>query len=181
MKWPTVLLAVLTISGAYSGVNLKNGNFYISYTDIQGMTRTYNSKSTEIGWFGVGWGNPFETRLSVGADGSVVIQENGAGAATRFTPKSKVDGKAAAKRIVEAMRGKSSLSGANAKKLIKRLAQDAELRHSYAKQFGVEAKIKKGMKFYSHRRGRQELRKAKKVFFESLPMANRNILMSMAN
>ena len=60
-------LAILTLtmgSFALAGVNLKNGNFYISYTDIVvpgggkklEITRTYNSKSTEVGWFGFGWG-----------------------------------------------------------------------------------------------------------------------------
>ena len=43
------------------------------------MTRTYNSRSIEVGWFGLGWGSKFETNLKVSADGSVVIQENGAG------------------------------------------------------------------------------------------------------
>ena len=48
-------LAVITMlltSFAHAGVNLKNGNFYISYTDIDvpgggkkiEITRTYNSK-----------------------------------------------------------------------------------------------------------------------------------------
>ena len=49
---------------AFGGVNLKNGNFYITYTDIVvpggdhdlAITRTYNSKSNDNGWFGFGWG-----------------------------------------------------------------------------------------------------------------------------
>ena len=57
-----LLLLLLIPSMAFAGVNLKNGNFYISYTDIivpgGGMdleiTRTNNSKSTEKGWFGFG-------------------------------------------------------------------------------------------------------------------------------
>ena len=57
---------------AFSGVNLKNGNFYISYTDIivpggghdLEIVRTYNSKSTDRGWFGFGWGSDYETYLS---------------------------------------------------------------------------------------------------------------------
>ena len=58
-----------------AGVNLKNGNFYISYTDIivpggghdLEVVRTYNSRATGTGWFGFGWGSDFETHLSVGS------------------------------------------------------------------------------------------------------------------
>jgi hypothetical protein len=72
-----LLLCFLMPSLSFAGVNLKNGNFYISYTDIivpgGGMdleiTRTNNSKSTEKGWFGFGWGSDFETYVTVSADG----------------------------------------------------------------------------------------------------------------
>ncbi len=74
-----------------AGVNLKNGNFYISYTDHSfqktsgfDLTRTYNSKSTEIGLFGFGWGSEIETRLFLIGDGSVFIKEHGAGGNTFF-------------------------------------------------------------------------------------------------
>ncbi len=48
----SVIFLSLVTSVTYAGVNLKNGNFYISYTDIVvpgtgktlDMTRTYNSK-----------------------------------------------------------------------------------------------------------------------------------------
>ena len=99
MKFLKILLVIILFSQlAFAGVNLKNGNFYISYTDIVvpgggldlEMTRTYNSKATDKGWFGLGWGSDFETHLVVSADGSVIIHENGSGALTRFTPKSPV-------------------------------------------------------------------------------------------
>ena len=62
MKWLFLLILVPTFS--FAGVNLKNGNFYINYTDIIApggghdieIIRTYNSKATEVGWFGFGWG-----------------------------------------------------------------------------------------------------------------------------
>ena len=49
---------------ATAGVNLKNGNFFITFTDIVtpagahgfSMSRTYNSKSTQSLSFGYGWG-----------------------------------------------------------------------------------------------------------------------------
>ena len=104
-------LGLLTSSLSLAGVNLKNGNFYISYTDIVvpgggkklEITRTYNSKATEVGWFGFGWGSEFETKLEASADGSIVIHEHGVGAKTRFTPKTAIDPVAASTKIVNEM------------------------------------------------------------------------------
>lgn len=150
---------------AFAGVNLKNGNFYISYTDIVvpgggndlEISRTYNSKSTETGWFGFGWGSKYETFLTVSADGSVIIHENGAGSLTRFTPKESVNATAAAKKIVEAMRKRTEISDKVAKDYVKKLTNDAELRQAYARQFNVKAKLASGTTLYSNTRGLQRV------------------------
>lgn len=163
------LVAIFMATAASAGVNLKNGNFYISYTDIVvpgggkklEITRTYNSKSTEQGWFGFGWGSEYETRLEVSADGSVVIHEHGAGAKTRFTPKTAVDAVAAATKIVTEMKKKTALSENAAKDLIQKLAGNAELRHTYAMNFGVQATVAPGSVLYSNDRGPQELHATK--------------------
>lgn len=164
-----VLLMMLTAGLSQAGVNLKNGNFYITYTDIVvpgsgkklEITRTYNSKATEVGWFGFGWGSQFETRLEVSADGSVVIHENGAGGKTRFTPKNKIDATAAAKKILTAMKKKTSLSGKAESELMERLVNNAELRHAYALNFGVKSKLAAGTILYSNQRGLQQIHKLK--------------------
>ena len=91
LKKSLMTLTLLLPMVAFGGVNLKNGNFYITYTDIivpggdhdLEVTRTYNSKSTDNGWFGYGWGSLYETKLMVSADGSVVVMENGSGAQTK--------------------------------------------------------------------------------------------------
>jgi len=107
MKLKNALLALSLLPAiALGGVNLKNGNFYITYTDIivpggdhdLEISRTYNAKSTDNGWFGYGWGSLYETKLIVSADGSVVVVENGSGAQTRFVPKEAVNVEAAAKK-----------------------------------------------------------------------------------
>ena len=57
-----------------AGVNIKNGNYYVTYKDIVvpgggkdlEISRTYNSTITRVGWFGVGWASEFETRLEAG-------------------------------------------------------------------------------------------------------------------
>ncbi len=167
-----LLLFFLMPALAFAGVNLKNGNFYISYTDIivpgGGMdleiTRTNNSKSTEKGWFGFGWGSDYETYVTVSADGSVVVHENGSGALTRFTPKTAVDANKAAENIVAAIRKRSSINDKFAKDLLEKLKNDAELRQAYARKYKVSAKIADGTELFSNTRGLQKLIKTKKGF-----------------
>jgi YD repeat-containing protein len=75
-------------------VSLKNGNFFLSYTDfvypggfVPKVERIYNSKSSYTsGMFGPGWGFEYEAFLNVSADGSVVVHEYGGGAENRFDP-----------------------------------------------------------------------------------------------
>jgi YD repeat-containing protein len=78
---------------AAANVTLKNGNFFIGYTDIvypggfePKMERVYNSKTSFKGMYGWGWGNEYEVYLSPSADGSVVVHEYGGGAENRFSP-----------------------------------------------------------------------------------------------
>lgn len=77
---------------AQAGVNQKNGNFYITYTDLivgqpeLEISRTYNSKATKILSFGFGWGSDLDTALTVVGDGTVVLNENGSGAQNFFRP-----------------------------------------------------------------------------------------------
>ena len=152
----------------FGRINVKNGIFQISYTDIVvpggsndlSITRTYNSKSSYKGYFGMGWGSYYETFLVVSPDGSVVIHEHGSGAKTRFTPKSKaVDGMSSARKIVAAMREKSSgtMTEAVAKNWVDKFAKDATLRQAYARRYNVSAELPSGTKLYSTQRGPQEL------------------------
>lgn len=88
---PILILAFFHTS--YSGVNLKNGNFYISYTDViikdslwkdLEITRTYNSKSIYNGPFGFGWGYLFDTYLVITPEFSLAIKNHGAGGTSFF-------------------------------------------------------------------------------------------------
>src|SRR3954466_14321224 len=87
-----VALAASAVA-AQANVSIKNGNFFIGYTDIiypggfePKIERVYNSKTIFKGMFGWGWGNEYEVFLTVSADGSVVVHEYGGGAENRFTP-----------------------------------------------------------------------------------------------
>ncbi len=88
-----LLSSIGSCLNAQANVSLKNGNFFIAYTDVvytggyeTRLQRVYNSKSSFKGNFGWGWGNEFEVRLAVAADGSVVVHEYGGGAENRFNP-----------------------------------------------------------------------------------------------
>lgn len=170
-----LLLLLLIPFTAMAGVNVKNGNFYISYSDIVvpgggqdlEFLRNYNSKSPHKGWVGFGWGSDYETYLVPSADGSVVIYESGSGAQSRFVPKKAVDPKKAAQEIVEAMRKKSQVPQNVADKLIKNLTNNAELRQVYAKRWKVQANIAVGSVLYSNNRGLQKVEKTSKGYRRS--------------
>jgi YD repeat-containing protein len=99
-KSPALLVALITVpallalpGSALASVSLKNGNFFVGYTDVHypggfepKIERVYNSKTPFRGMFGWGWGNEYEVYLTVSADGSVVVHEYGGGAENRFTP-----------------------------------------------------------------------------------------------
>jgi YD repeat-containing protein len=176
MDFKKLLLALTMLPMiAFGGVNLKNGNFYITYTDIivpggdhdLEVTRTYNAKSIENGWFGYGWGSLYETKLAVSADGSVVVTENGSGAQTRFVPKEAVNVASASKKIVEAMKKKEPMSEAATQALINRLNNDAEIRQAYSKKYNIETKLAEGSTLYSNDRGIQTITKEKEGYKRS--------------
>ena len=168
LKKSLIALSLLPML-AFGGVNLKNGNYYITYTDIivpggdhdLEVTRTYNSKSTDNGWFGFGWGSLYETKLMVSSDGSVVVMENGSGAQTRFVPKEAINVTSASKKIVDAMKKKEPMSEVALQSLMKRLNNDAELRQFYSKKYNVETKLTDGTLLYSNDRGIQTIEKQK--------------------
>ena len=90
-----ILTLAIFVSPAISqaSVSLKNGNFFVGYTDIvypggfePKIERVYNSKTPFKGAFGWGWGNEYEVYMNVSADGSVVVHEYGGGAENRFNP-----------------------------------------------------------------------------------------------
>lgn len=74
-------------------VSLKNGNFFIGYTDAVysggfelKVERVYNSKTPFKGLFGWGWGMDYEVYLVPTGDGSVIVHEFGGGAENIFSP-----------------------------------------------------------------------------------------------
>lgn len=147
------ILLILTSCLAQAGVNPRNGNFYISYTDYRNesgghtleVKRTYNSQSTYAGWFGMGWGTPFEMRLTVMPDGSAVITEVGGGANSYFHDESRPRDMARIEqgvaRIVQAARARDKLSADAAAALSKKLMADEEARLAAVRKYGVSGEL----------------------------------------
>lgn len=146
----TILLAVPLI--AMAGVNPKNGNFYISYQDVSlekdghklSITRTYNSKSAELGWFGYGWGSKFEARLIALPDGSAAIKENGAGSTTYYRTHNVRAIKAGIQKIVDAAKIRDNLTAAAADDLAAKLLGDEDLRIAKVVQYGIHIELPQG-------------------------------------
>jgi YD repeat-containing protein len=93
MRYWVGLFSLLISINSFAQVSLKNGNFFVSFTDIAypggfdpKIDRVYNSKTAFRGIFGHGWGNEYEVYLTISADGSVIAHEYGGGAENRFSP-----------------------------------------------------------------------------------------------
>jgi YD repeat-containing protein len=103
LKIIALAVSFFASQAAIADVNPRNGNFAVTYLLSSDHQRiTYNSKSTDRGWFGFGWGSVFETRLLVLTDGSAVVLENGTGAQTVYGKKAgkKADNNANAKTSI---------------------------------------------------------------------------------
>lgn len=157
---------VLSTGIASANVSIRNGNFFIGYTDVvypggyePKIERVYNSKSPFNGIFGWGWGSDYEGYMTVEADGSVLVNESGGGAQNRFSPEN-FDSKEldnAVDTIAEVARKAGAIgSGTQLDAYKKQLKGNVEFRNEeWAKwraQGKVDArKLKVGTKLVSNR------------------------------
>lgn len=148
-----VTALVLLAASAQASVSLKNGNFFISYTDIfypggfePKIERSYNSKTAYKGNFGYGWGTEYEVYLTVSADGSVVVHEYGGGAENRFTPDrmNPKEVENAVKQIADAARASGKFgTPEQLARYRQQLASDASYRNEQWETFVLAGKVKK--------------------------------------
>jgi YD repeat-containing protein len=138
-----------TFQKTHAGVNVNNGNFYITYTDFAIFTpglpievsRTYNSRSSYIaGKFGVGWSSELDSYLKF-ENKDVVYFEGGGGNVLRFTPKN------------ESLWENNQLGTQNVKKVIKDKVTSFQLQTNVGKSYtfnssGQLIKIQDGNKNY---------------------------------
>lgn len=140
-----IFLASLVSLGALASVSLKNGNWFVGYTDIiypggfePKIERVYNSKTPFRGMFGWGWGNEYEVYLTVSADGSVVVHEYGGGAENRFSPKAFNESELneAVEKIAATMQKTGGFGSADQlASYKKKLRSDADFRNSEWEKF----------------------------------------------
>lgn len=147
----TALLVIPTMAMAY-GVNTKNGNFYISYRDFVqesnghqlDINRTYNSKTTGIGWFGYGWGSGFETRMTVMPDGSVVVKEQGSGRENYYATSDSSKLQVGIDKIVAVVAEHDKLDQEATAELRQKLLASADLRKSKVVKYDIKSELPKG-------------------------------------
>ena len=154
MKLKALLITLLALPLiALAGVNPKNGSFYITYLDVWlkkdgqalEIRRTYNSLSTEVGWFGYGWGSLFESRLTVLPDGSAVVREVGVGKRSFYRSKNESAIKTGVQRIVDVATQKDQLTPAAAEQLAAQLLRDEELRVKKVIHYGIQTELALGV------------------------------------
>ncbi|MGE4234473.1 MAG: DUF6531 domain-containing protein [Bacteriovoracia bacterium] len=150
-----VVIVLAVVFGSFlanASVSLKNGNFFVGYTDLlysggyePKIERVYNSKSSHDGIFGFGWGSEYEVFLTVSPDGSVVVHENGGGAHNRFTPP-RINTADVDKAVTEILNAKRKLgagvSGSVAANEKERLRNDARYRNDEWERLFVKGLVK---------------------------------------
>jgi YD repeat-containing protein len=136
---------------SFANVILKNGNFFLGYTDVAysggfepKVERIYNSKTPHKGVFGWGWGFEYEVYLTVAPDGSVIVHEYGGGADNMFTPvnQKSMDLSQAIDSIVKAAQTSGSVG--NAEQLAKykqKLKSDITFRNDEWEKFRAQGKV----------------------------------------
>lgn len=146
---------------ASATVDMKNANYTESWIDVQvagsgyslKVQRTYNSRSVFNGIFGFGWCSDFETSLDKTPEGSLKLQECGAGqeityraqAAGGLTVPKTIDAIVAFYKKTNPNSGETSIET-----LKEQLLNDVALRTRWAKQAGIkEQSISKGSVFVS--------------------------------
>lgn len=142
-----MLLLALPATG-HTGVNLRNGNFYFS-PDCSGPAcsarlSTYNSKSTGAGWFGFGWGSPFETRLFIMPDGSAVVKEHGSGATSHYGTRSQVAMAVGIQRIIDNIRAVEKLDTSAVREQRAKLS-DIDRRVTAVERYGMGGELAEGV------------------------------------
>lgn len=145
---------ILVPTLAMAGVNPKNGNYFVSFDDITqesgghelNLSRTYNSKSKLSGnsWFGYGWGSPFETRLMVMPDASVVVHEHGTGQESYYNKVGQAHLMDGVELIVEAAIANDKLGPEAVETLRRQLLTDESLRQAKVLKYGIHTELTKG-------------------------------------
>ncbi len=156
----SLTIMAVALPQADATVDMKNANYTESWIDIQvagsgyalKVQRTYNSRSVFNGMFGFGWCSDFETKIEKTPEGTLKLQECGAGQEITYraqkgggTVTKTIDGIIAFYKKTNPNAGDSSIND-----LKDQLLNNAGLRSRWAKQAGLkEIEISKGSTFVS--------------------------------
>lgn len=127
-----IFLGSFHVGAAGAEVNPINGNFSLTFQDVGEsdsplqLRRTYNSLSSEVGWFGYGWGSVFEARLVTFADGTAAVRENGSGSFTFYGQASQKTSVQSAQILAAIAQQRESLRDTDKEKLVSEWAASPE-------------------------------------------------------
>lgn len=152
---------VAFVPNASATVDTKNANYTESWIDIQiagsgyalKVQRTYNSRSVFNGIFGFGWCSDFETTLDKTPEGTLKLQECGAGQEITYRARGK--GGTTVSQTIDAIaayykKTNPNVGNASVATLKEQLLNNVGLRNRWAKQAGLkEPAMSKGSLFVS--------------------------------
>ncbi len=171
LKSSVLFLALFSLSSpdARALVATGNGNYFISFSDLEHeaplsafqlkMQRSYNSRSQFRGAHGYGWGSGQEAYGLPSGDGSFVIQENGGGDKTRFSPQefSKAELTKQVDRLVETWAKQEKAPSSKLQEKRAELMADADARDNLSRSLGIFPDLPIGTKLYSTQRGDKQV------------------------
>lgn len=158
MNLRMICMALLAVPlSSMACVDTRTGNYCAHFSDITqksgdhelNLTRTYNSQSSEVGWFGYGWGTSFETRLIVMPDGSATVQDPSSRQSERYTSQDQEDLNAGVEKIVAMAVAREGLGAEAASALRSQLFLSEELRRTKVRQYGIKTELAAGVKLRS--------------------------------
>lgn len=157
----TLAFALFLTPFAGATVDMKNANYTESWIDIQvagsgyalKVQRTYNSRSVFNGMFGFGWCSDFETNIEKTPEGTLKLQECGAGQEITYRAQSAggTNVPKTIEQIVAFYKKTNPNSGEGSIETLKdQLLNSVSLRTKWAKQAGLkEPEVSKGSVFVS--------------------------------
>lgn len=144
---------------AFALVDMRNANYADEWTDLKAegdkgfdlsVKRTYNSRTLFSGIFGFGQCSDYETKLEPTPEGTLKLNECGAGLEITYRPSSFNNAQlnAVIDETVKAMaKANGSMSPDYASKLKTDLRNDPDKRSEFARKYGVKTELKEGVKY----------------------------------
>ncbi len=149
LKLFCMALLILPAAAMAACVDTVHGSICSQHEDIAqkswgtelGLTRIYHSRYSEDGWFGHGWGTPYETRLIVMPDGTAVVRDPCCMTITRYGSYDAASLKAGVERIAAVATVRDKLDSAAAGALRTQLAANEEFRRATVLKYGLQGEL----------------------------------------